>query len=130
MDQYFERLDKATRNEQLPVRIRFMIQDIVDMRRNKWLPRRIGKNQQKLSIFYTASISRDFLGKGPDGPRTIQQVREDAARDGCIYMPQESSPPNFTKVANPMTMINPFEGAFWPFLTNLDLFWPIFNHFR
>ena len=92
MDQYFERLDKATRNEQLPVRIRFMIQDIVDMRRNKWLPRRIGK--------------------GPDGPRTIQQVREDAARDGCIYMPQESSPPNFTKVANPMTMINPFEGAF------------------
>ena len=44
MDQYFERLDKATRNEQLPVRIRFMIQDIVDMRRNKWLPRRIGKN--------------------------------------------------------------------------------------
>ena len=91
MDQYFDRLDKATRNEQLPVRIRFMIQDIVDMRRNKWQPRRIGK--------------------GPEGPRTIQQVREDAARDGCIYMPQENSPPNFTKVANPMTMINPFEGT-------------------
>ena len=51
MDQYFERLDKATRNEQLPVRIRFMIQDIVDMRRNKWLPRRIGKNLRKIVNF-------------------------------------------------------------------------------
>ena len=68
MDQYFDRLEKATRNEQLPVRIRFMIQDVIDMRRNKWQARRIGK--------------------GPDGPRTIAQVREDAARDGCIYMPQ------------------------------------------
>ena len=24
-----------------------------------------------------------------------------------------------------MTMINPFEGAFWPFLTRFDSFWPI-----
>ena len=53
MDQYFERLDKATRNEQLPVRIRFMIQDIVDMRRNKWLPRRIGKNLSEIVDFLT-----------------------------------------------------------------------------
>ena len=43
------------------------------MRRNKWMPRKIGKT--------------------PEGPRTIQQVREDAYRDGCIYMPQQS-PPN------------------------------------
>ena len=68
MDQYFDRLLKATMNEQMPVRIRFMIQDIIDLRRNKWQPRRIGR--------------------GPEGPRTIQQVREDAARDGCIYLPQ------------------------------------------
>ena len=46
MDQYFDRLDKATRNEQLPVRIRFMIQDVIDMRRNKWQPRRIGKGKE------------------------------------------------------------------------------------
>ena len=44
------------------------------MRANKWGGRRIGK--------------------GPEGPRTIQQIREDAARDGCIYMPQASSPPS------------------------------------
>ena len=94
MDQYFDRLLKATMNEQMPVRIRFMIQDIIDLRRNKWQPRRIGR--------------------GPEGPRTIQQVREDAARDGCIYLPQENSPPtNLTKIPNPMTLINPLEGNFF-----------------
>ena len=71
MDQYFERLQRATENDQLPVRILFLIQDIIDLRKNKWQFKRIGM--------------------GPEGPRTIQQVREDAAREGCIYLPQESS---------------------------------------
>ena len=94
MDQYFDRLTKVTLNENMPVRIRFMIQDLLDMRRNKWQARRIGK--------------------GPEGPRTIQQVREDAARDGCIYMPQENShTDNLPKVPNPMTLINPLEGNFF-----------------
>ena len=51
MDQYFDRLDKATRNEQLPVRIRFMIQDVIDMRRNKWQPRRIGKGKKLQNLW-------------------------------------------------------------------------------
>ena len=72
MDQYFERLSQATVNNSLPLRIRFMVQDIIEMRRNKWMPRK--------------------LGKAPEGPRTIAQVREDAYRDGCIYMPQASPP--------------------------------------
>ena len=61
------------------------------MRKNKWLPRRLGREPER-------------------GPRTIAQVREDAARDGCIYMPQESSPP--AKTPTGMGMINPFEGMF------------------
>ena len=72
MDQYFERLVAVTENELMPLRIRFMVQDIIEMRRNKWMPRK--------------------LGKAPEGPRTIAQVREDAYRDGCIYMPQASPP--------------------------------------
>lgn len=42
---------------------------MADLRKNKWHLHRVGK--------------------GPEGPRTIQQVREDAARDGCIYLPQD-----------------------------------------
>ena len=45
MDQYFERLTKVTLNENMPVRIRFMVQDLIDMRKNKWQARRIGNNQ-------------------------------------------------------------------------------------
>lgn len=82
MDQYFERLQRATENEQLPIRIRFLVQDIIDLRRNKWYMRRVGK--------------------GPEGPRTIQQVREDAAREGCIYMPQEASPTNLKAHTTPI----------------------------
>ena len=44
MDQYFDRLRKVVENENMPVRIRFMIQDLIDMRRNKWQARRIGKS--------------------------------------------------------------------------------------
>ena len=40
------------------------------MRENRWMPRKLAT---------------------PDGPRTIQQVREDAARDGCIYLPQQDN---------------------------------------
>ena len=54
MDQYFERLQRLTESEQLPMRIKFLLQDIIDLRRNKWQFRRVGK--------------------GPEGPRTIQQV--------------------------------------------------------
>ena len=74
MDQYFERLNQAAENPQMPRRIQFMIQDLVDMRRNRWLPRKIGA--------------------GSEGPRTIQQIREDAYRDGGIYLPQQSPPSN------------------------------------
>ena len=91
MDQYFERLNGILNNEQMPTRIRFLVQDIIEMRNNKWIPRK--------------------LGKAPEGPRTIQQVREDAYRDGCIYMPQQSSSPPSHKVG--MGIPNPLEGMFF-----------------
>jgi len=73
MDQYFERINNIIDNPEIPTRIKFLLQDINEMRENKWLPRKL---------------------KTPDGPRTIQQVREDAARDGCIYLPQQDHPNN------------------------------------
>merc|ERR1712106_238070 len=73
MDQYFDRIRAIINNPEMPTRIKFLLQDIVEMRHNKWMPRKLAT---------------------PDGPRTIQQVREDAARDGCIYLPQQDSPSN------------------------------------
>merc|ERR1712106_647970 len=67
MDQYFVRIRAIINNPEMPTRIKFLLQDVIEMRHNKWMPRKLAT---------------------PDGPRTIQQVREDAARDGCIYLPQ------------------------------------------
>jgi len=68
VDQYFERIRGIIANVDTPTRIKFLLQDVIEMRENKWMPRKLAT---------------------PDGPRTIQQVREDAARDGCIYLPQQ-----------------------------------------
>lgn len=97
MDQYFERLQQVTDNEQMPTRIRFLVRDLLEIRMNKWMTRRVGKT--------------------PEGPRTIQQVREDAYRDGCIYMPQANSPPT-KSTSHPLgggmgVFMNPLEGSFF-----------------
>jgi len=72
MDQYFDRIKALIANPDMPTRIRFLLQDVCEMRNNHWKPRKLAT---------------------PDGPRTIQQVREDAARDGCIYLPQQDLSP-------------------------------------
>ena len=46
-------------NRELPSRIRFMLQDIIELRENNWMPRK-------------SMID--------NGPRTIQQVRDEAAK--------------------------------------------------
>ena len=71
MDQYFDRIKALIAHPDLPTRIKFLLQDVMELRNNNWKPRKLA---------------------APDGPRTIQQVREDAARDGCIYLPQQDSP--------------------------------------
>jgi len=77
MDQYFDRIRAIIANADTPTRIKFLLQDVIDLRENRWTPRKLAS---------------------PDGPRTIQQVREDAARDGCIYLPQQDT--NLVKAAN------------------------------
>ncbi|XP_067123606.1 eukaryotic translation initiation factor 4 gamma 2 isoform X2 [Centruroides vittatus] len=71
MDQYFDRMKTLANNNELPSRIRFMLQDVLELRQNKWIPRRVLSDH---------------------GPKTIQQVREEAARDYGVYIP----PPAFS----------------------------------
>lgn len=70
VDQYFQRMQGVISNHDTPTRIKFLLQDVIDMRENRWTPRKLATQE---------------------GPRPIQQVREDAARDGCIYMPQQDA---------------------------------------
>lgn len=40
MDAYFERMKAFQANQDLPSRVRFMLQDCIELRRNRWQPRR------------------------------------------------------------------------------------------
>ena len=70
MDQYFERMYLLKSSGDLPSRIRFMLQDVIELRAAHWVPRKAAQTE---------------------GPRTIQQVREEAARDLGVYIPPPAS---------------------------------------
>ncbi|XP_077396273.1 eukaryotic translation initiation factor 4 gamma 1 isoform X3 [Festucalex cinctus] len=55
MDQYFKQMEKVIKEKKTSSRIRFMLQDVVDLRRNNWVPRR-----------------------GDQGPKTIDQIHKEA----------------------------------------------------
>ncbi|KAF9921923.1 hypothetical protein FBU30_008015 [Linnemannia zychae] len=57
MDIYFVRMTELTKNTKLPSRIRFMVQDVIDLRANNWVNRRAAA-----------------------GPKTIAEIHEEAAR--------------------------------------------------
>lgn len=58
MDVYFERIKSTMELPDLPSRLRFMLLDIIDLRRNGW----VSKQDDK-------------------GPKTIQEIREEAERE-------------------------------------------------
>ena len=40
VEAYFASLEKLAKSNKLPSRIRFLVRDLIDLRRNKWVPRR------------------------------------------------------------------------------------------
>ncbi|KAI8801075.1 hypothetical protein BJ742DRAFT_42317 [Cladochytrium replicatum] len=58
VDSYFERIDVLSRSKSLPSRIRFMMLDLIDLRKNEW------KARQEAA-----------------GPKTIAEIREQVERD-------------------------------------------------
>lgn len=59
MDQYFGRMRSLTTNKEVPARIRFLLQNTVELRDNNWLPRK---------------------AHADNGPKTISQVRQEAVK--------------------------------------------------
>uniref|UniRef100_A0A672P1R8 Eukaryotic translation initiation factor 4 gamma 2 n=1 Tax=Sinocyclocheilus grahami TaxID=75366 RepID=A0A672P1R8_SINGR len=66
MDQYFGRMRSLMNNKDLPARIRFLLQDTVELRDNNWVPRKA------------------FID---NGPKTINQIRQDAVKDLGGFIP-------------------------------------------
>ncbi|XP_078266306.1 eukaryotic translation initiation factor 4 gamma 1a [Rhinoraja longicauda] len=55
MDQYFNQMGKIIKEKKTSSRIRFMVQDVIDLRQNNWVPRR-----------------------GDQGPKTLEQIHREA----------------------------------------------------
>ncbi|XP_042240370.1 eukaryotic translation initiation factor 4 gamma 2-like isoform X2 [Homarus americanus] len=89
MDQYFERMYQLSSCTDLLARIRFMLQDVLDLRAANWVPRKIAQ---------------------VDGPRTIRQVREEAAHDLGVYIPPPSThgPPRSSGPISPLAGVSSF----------------------
>uniref|UniRef100_A0A8C4QUU4 Eukaryotic translation initiation factor 4 gamma 2 n=1 Tax=Eptatretus burgeri TaxID=7764 RepID=A0A8C4QUU4_EPTBU len=73
MDQYFERMRALMINKELPSRIRFLLQDTVELRENAWQPRKAFSD---------------------NGPKLISQIRQDAVKDLGVYIPSPYSSSN------------------------------------
>lgn len=67
MDVYFERLELLTKADTLTSRIKFMVMDVMDLRKNKW----VGKETNK-------------------GPKTIAEIHEDAAKAAAAAQRQSA----------------------------------------
>ncbi|KAK5935305.1 hypothetical protein CgunFtcFv8_020680 [Champsocephalus gunnari] len=69
MDQYFSRMRSLTINKELPARIRFLLQNTVEQRANNWSARKAYSD---------------------NGPKTINQVRQEAVKDLGVFIPQSN----------------------------------------
>ncbi|XP_072320773.1 eukaryotic translation initiation factor 4 gamma 2a isoform X2 [Eucyclogobius newberryi] len=69
MNQYFSRMHALANNKELPSRIRFLLQNIIELREDRWSPRK-------------AYVD--------NGPRTINQVRQDAVKELGVFIPQQN----------------------------------------
>lgn len=59
MDQYFGRMRSLMNNKDMPARIRFLLQDTLELRENNWVPRKA------------------FID---NGPKTINQIHQEAVK--------------------------------------------------
>lgn len=50
MNQYFDRMAQLAENHDLPLRIRFMLRDSIELRRNKWVPRKAANTEGPMPI--------------------------------------------------------------------------------
>ncbi|XP_018410776.1 PREDICTED: eukaryotic translation initiation factor 4 gamma 2-like [Nanorana parkeri] len=70
MDQYFARMCALKSCNDLPARIRFLLQDTGELRGNGWVPRKAFND---------------------NGPKTINQIHQDAVKDLGVFIPPPMS---------------------------------------
>ncbi|KAI9100741.1 hypothetical protein K1719_024103 [Acacia pycnantha] len=94
MDAYFERMKLLSNNMNLSSRVRFMLRDAIDLRRNKWQQKRKVEGPKKIEeVHRDAAQERQAhtgrLGRGPGNASSRRMAMEFSPRGSSVL-----SPPN------------------------------------
>lgn len=75
MDQYFSRMEQLSRNQELMPRIRFMLRDAIDLRRDSWTPRKATNSEGPVPIQQCRNEDegRGYGGRGGEMDRLRHQ---------------------------------------------------------
>ena len=71
-DHYFGKMEGLVKDKKVPARVRFLIQDVIDLRNSKWIPRREKAGPKTL----------DQIHKEVEKEKTQQQVK-----NGWVFLP-------------------------------------------
>ncbi|CAN0921747.1 Eukaryotic translation initiation factor 4G [Linum grandiflorum] len=94
MDAYFDRMTKLSNNPKLSSRVRFMLKDAIDLRRNKWQQRRKVEGPKKIDeVHRDAAQERHHQGgRGSRNPTTpARRGTMDFGHRGSSMLPSPNS---------------------------------------
>lgn len=72
MKQYFDRMARLAENQELPLRIRFMLKDAIELRKHNWVPRKANNQEGPMPIQQIRNENnseRGFMSGGMHGER-------------------------------------------------------------
>ena len=103
MDQYFDRIKKLQKIKEIPQRIRFLLQDLVELRLNKWIPRQTQlDNAPKTMKELRRGTEFEELTISNDHPLNHPMIQSNNYFvNGPIYPPPYGFPPNIFNIPPP-----------------------------
>ncbi|XP_034108120.1 eukaryotic translation initiation factor 4 gamma 2 [Drosophila albomicans] len=84
MNQYFETLERRSKSTEYPPRIRFMLKDVIELRQNHWIPRKVGGSAEGPVPIKQIRSDDDSIIRTPFANRNRDMRNND--RDGDSWM--------------------------------------------
>lgn len=112
MDQYFKRMEVVTKTQGLPIRIKFMLRDIIELRKSKWVPRKANNTEGPLPINQICDDRGPAIRGGERPPQQELFPRQLKQRTGLdVVLSSSFSFPQHDKFSTPYNS-NGFQAPF------------------
>ncbi|XP_059608412.1 eukaryotic translation initiation factor 4 gamma 2 [Phlebotomus argentipes] len=103
MNQYFQGMAKKSMSAKYPPRIRFMLRDIIELRRNNWIPRKVATTEGPVPI-HQLRIEEDLIR--PNFGNRPRDLRND--RDGDWINRHSGFSDMFSNLSNTSAIISAY----------------------